>query len=158
MHVEQASHSGCHLEALLTLSSYRTSSPAPPWKPQNPRWMFCLKLGRFLAIFFRQAAIFWTYQVEVVPTSSQSCQCRENFVGINSTGRPAYRRQTSWTQNPHRAMNCYHVYAIRSCKRNYIYVGLTNNPQRRIEEHKRGKERTTRPYTPFRILLKEKSI
>jgi putative endonuclease len=52
-------------------------------------------------------------------------------------------------------MNCFYVYAIKSSKRNYIYVGLTSNPQRRIEEHNRGKERTTRSYAPFRTLLIE---
>jgi putative endonuclease len=55
-------------------------------------------------------------------------------------------------------MNHYYVYAIKSFKRNYIYVGLTNNPQRRIEEHNRGKERTTRSYAPFRTLLVERFI
>ena len=34
------------------------------------------------------------------------------------------------------------VYCLDSQRRNYVYVGLTNNPQRRIEEHNRGKERT----------------
>ncbi|MGA9365470.1 MAG: GIY-YIG nuclease family protein [Bacteroidota bacterium] len=53
-------------------------------------------------------------------------------------------------------MDCFYVYAIKSCKRNYIYVGLTSNPQRRIEEHSRGKERTTRSYAPFRTLLVER--
>jgi putative endonuclease len=55
-------------------------------------------------------------------------------------------------------MSCYYVYAIKSCERKYIYVGLTSNPQRRIEEHNRGKERTTRSYAPFRTLLVERFI
>jgi putative endonuclease len=55
-------------------------------------------------------------------------------------------------------MNPYYVYAIKSSKRNYIYVGLTENPERRIEQHNGGKEETTRPYAPFRTLLVERFI
>jgi putative endonuclease len=55
-------------------------------------------------------------------------------------------------------MNPCYVYAIKSFKRNYLYVGLTENPQRRIEEHNGGKERTTRPYAPFRTVTAERFI
>lgn len=47
------------------------------------------------------------------------------------------------------------VYAIKSNDRNYIYVGLTNNLDRRIEEHNSGKNRTTKPYRPFRLIYSE---
>lgn len=47
------------------------------------------------------------------------------------------------------------VYAIKSCFKNYIYVGLTNNSQRRIEQHRAGKEKTTAPYRPFDTLIIE---
>ena len=48
----------------------------------------------------------------------------------------------------------YFVYAIKSRNKNYIYVGLTNNPERRITQHNTGKEKTTKSYAPFeRILL-----
>jgi len=50
----------------------------------------------------------------------------------------------------------YFTYAIKSMARNYIYVGLTNNPERRIAEHNNMKEQTTRSYAPFNILLIEK--
>ncbi|MGK9369746.1 GIY-YIG nuclease family protein [Melioribacter sp. Ez-97] len=50
----------------------------------------------------------------------------------------------------------YYVYAISSLKRNYIYVGITNNPQRRLAEHNRGKNRTTAPYRPFEMIYLEK--
>ncbi|MFH1286961.1 MAG: GIY-YIG nuclease family protein [Candidatus Magasanikbacteria bacterium] len=46
----------------------------------------------------------------------------------------------------------YFVYVISSNVRKYIYVGITNNTQRRIGEHQKGKEKTTRPYRPFSIL------
>ena len=49
----------------------------------------------------------------------------------------------------------YTVYAIKSVKRNYIYVGLTNNLGRRFLEHNLGYNKTTKPYRPFRILYFE---
>src|SRR3989344_3615025 len=36
----------------------------------------------------------------------------------------------------------FYVYALQSISRNYVYVGLTNNPPRRIMQHKLGKEKT----------------
>jgi len=50
----------------------------------------------------------------------------------------------------------YYTYAIKSEIRNYIYVGITNNPNRRINEHCRGYEKTTKPYRPFKTMLIEK--
>lgn len=47
------------------------------------------------------------------------------------------------------------VYAITSLKRNYIYVGLTSNLERRIEQHNKGYARTTKPYVPFALLYHE---
>ena len=49
----------------------------------------------------------------------------------------------------------YFVYAISSLKRNYIYVGLTNNIERRLSEHNTGKNKTTKPYSPFVIIYFE---
>lgn len=63
---------------------------------------------------------------------------------------PAYR-QAGWkTQRM-----CY-VYAISSEIRNYIYVGLTNDLNRRLNEHNRGYNRTTKPYRPYKLILAEK--
>jgi len=49
----------------------------------------------------------------------------------------------------------WHVYALSSLVRNYIYVGLTSNVERRIRQHNEGKEKTTRPYRPFNLILTE---
>ncbi len=49
----------------------------------------------------------------------------------------------------------YYVYAIKSEIRNYIYVGMSNNVERRYKEHNAGKEFTTRRYKPFKIILIE---
>ncbi|MCW8849188.1 MAG: GIY-YIG nuclease family protein [Melioribacteraceae bacterium] len=49
----------------------------------------------------------------------------------------------------------YYVYAIKSLSRNYIYVGLTNNLERRISDHNKGYNRTTKPYSPFITIYTE---
>ncbi len=49
----------------------------------------------------------------------------------------------------------YYTYAIKSKEKNYIYVGLTNDPNRRIAEHNCKKEKTTRFYAPFQTILIE---
>ena len=46
----------------------------------------------------------------------------------------------------------YYVYAISSLYRNYIYVGLTDNIERRISEHNSGRNKTTKPYLPFSLI------
>ena len=66
-------------------------------------------------------------------------------------GRPACRQAGAHIIK----MPCY-TYAIKSLKQNYIYVGLTNYPRRRFFQHQNGKEKTTSPYRPFRIILLEK--
>jgi putative endonuclease len=50
----------------------------------------------------------------------------------------------------------YFVYAIPSKIKNYIYVGLTNNVQRRVGEHNNGYNEMTKPYKPFKLILVEK--
>ena len=47
------------------------------------------------------------------------------------------------------------VYAIKSLKREYIYVGLSNNLGRRLAEHNGGRNKTTKPYSPFRLIYTE---
>ncbi|MFA6410315.1 MAG: GIY-YIG nuclease family protein [Candidatus Buchananbacteria bacterium] len=50
----------------------------------------------------------------------------------------------------------FYVYAIKSLNRNYIYVGITDNPTRRIKQHNSQKSKTTKPYSPFKTILIEK--
>jgi len=47
------------------------------------------------------------------------------------------------------------VYAIKSSNRNYIYVGITNNIERRFNEHQTGLNKTTAPYKPFILFYNE---
>jgi len=48
------------------------------------------------------------------------------------------------------------VYAISSLHRKYIYVGLTNDLDRRFKQHNTGQNPTTKPYLPFKVLHTEK--
>lgn len=52
----------------------------------------------------------------------------------------------------------FYVYAIKSNSRNYIYVGLTNNLERRLEEHNSENNKTTKPYRPFKLIYSESFI
>ena len=52
-------------------------------------------------------------------------------------------------------MPCY-IYVLKSLIKNYIYVGITNNIERRFKQHNSGKEKTTKSYKPFKIILTEK--
>jgi putative endonuclease len=49
----------------------------------------------------------------------------------------------------------YYVYVIKSLGRSYRYVGITDNTERRISQHQAGREKTTRPYRPFKVLFTE---
>ena len=44
------------------------------------------------------------------------------------------------------------VYILQSQLRKYLYVGMTNNIGRRFKQHQDGKEKTTSPYKPFKLL------
>ncbi len=49
----------------------------------------------------------------------------------------------------------YTVYVIKSLKRTYRYIGITNNLARRLSEHNSGRNKTTSPYKPFKIVFSE---
>ena len=49
----------------------------------------------------------------------------------------------------------YYVYVICSLTRKYIYVGITNNVERRVSEHQSGINKTTRAYIPYKVVLTE---
>jgi len=51
--------------------------------------------------------------------------------------------------------NMYYVYVIDSIRKKYIYVGITNNIERRVSQHNKGQSRTTKPYKPFRLIYQE---
>ncbi|MEO8590160.1 MAG: GIY-YIG nuclease family protein, partial [Flavobacteriales bacterium] len=47
------------------------------------------------------------------------------------------------------------TYAIASLSQAYIHVGLCGDVPERLARHQAGRERTTRPYRPFVLLLAE---
>ncbi|WP_318309584.1 GIY-YIG nuclease family protein [Flagellimonas crocea] len=49
----------------------------------------------------------------------------------------------------------FYTYALNSLDRNYIYVGITSDIERRIKEHNLGKNKTTKPYRPFVLIFKK---
>ena len=48
-----------------------------------------------------------------------------------------------------------YVYAISSLIKNYIYVGMTKDVEARLVRHNKGREKTTKPYAPFRLIYTE---
>jgi putative endonuclease len=48
-----------------------------------------------------------------------------------------------------------YVYVLKSLKKNYTYVGITNNLRHRLHEHNRGKNRSTKAYCPFELVKVE---
>jgi putative endonuclease len=49
------------------------------------------------------------------------------------------------------------VYAIASLKNRQIYVGMTQNIERRIKEHNNGHTKSTRAYIPWELFFTEKA-
>jgi len=48
------------------------------------------------------------------------------------------------------------AYALKSQIRNYIYVGLTNDVDRRLIEHNCGYNKKTKAYKPFKLIYSKK--
>jgi len=53
------------------------------------------------------------------------------------------------------AENTFFVYAINSLSHDWVDVGMTNNLARRIQEHNKGQNRSTKPYVPFELIYSE---
>jgi putative endonuclease len=47
------------------------------------------------------------------------------------------------------------VYAIKSISHNIIYVGMTNDLERRIRDHNHSLNRSTKAYAPFELIYKK---
>ncbi len=50
------------------------------------------------------------------------------------------------------------VYAIKSEKDGRIYVGMSADAEARLKEHNAGKTKSTKGYTPWRLIYKEEVI
>jgi putative endonuclease len=51
--------------------------------------------------------------------------------------------------------NMYYVYILKSLKDGKLYTGVTNNPDRRLQEHNGGKNAATRYRRPFILIYTE---
>ncbi len=49
----------------------------------------------------------------------------------------------------------YTVYILRSLSKSFQYVGMTNNLERRIQEHNAGYSLATKKYIPFKLVYTE---
>ena len=49
----------------------------------------------------------------------------------------------------------WHVYVLRSEKNDWLYIGLTKEIHRRLTEHNRGYNRSTKGKGPFRLVHSE---
>lgn len=49
----------------------------------------------------------------------------------------------------------YIVYALRSLSHNYVYVGMTDSLERRLQEHNAGRCKSTSPRAPYRVIYTE---
>ena len=49
----------------------------------------------------------------------------------------------------------YFIYAISSIYFNYIYVGMTKDVEKRVQQHNSGRQRSTQPYKPFELIFVE---
>ena len=49
----------------------------------------------------------------------------------------------------------YYVYDLRSTEFNRNYVGFTRNLAKRLREHNKGRNKSTKPYLPWEVLFFE---
>ena len=49
----------------------------------------------------------------------------------------------------------YYVYVIKSLIRKILYIGQTQNLERRLKEHNSGKVFFTKPWVPYELVYKE---
>jgi len=47
------------------------------------------------------------------------------------------------------------VYAIKSENHNFIYVGMTNDLNRHLDEHNTGMNKSTKAYLPYKLIYSE---
>lgn len=47
------------------------------------------------------------------------------------------------------------IYVIKSREKKFRYVGIADSIERRIKEHNSRKNKSTAPYAPFDLILKE---
>lgn len=54
-----------------------------------------------------------------------------------------------------RSIMFYYIYVLESAKHDTLYVGYTNDLRKRLEEHNRGHNQSTKPYLPWHLIYYE---
>ena len=49
----------------------------------------------------------------------------------------------------------YYIYFLKSRVKDWYYVGMTDNPPKRLVEHNLGKTKSTKPFRPFDLVYTE---
>jgi putative endonuclease len=52
-------------------------------------------------------------------------------------------------------MEEWYIYALRSLRDNNLYIGISQNPEKRVITHNKGKTESTRNRRPFVLVYKE---
>jgi putative endonuclease len=52
-------------------------------------------------------------------------------------------------------MDKWFIYALRSLRDSNLYIGISRNPEKRVEIHNKGKTESTRNRRPFVLIHKE---
>ncbi len=53
------------------------------------------------------------------------------------------------------SMKFYYVYILKSLKKDFLYVGVTENLRRRFKEHNNKEELSTKHFAPFELIYYE---
>ena len=59
---------------------------------------------------------------------------------------------------PHQLFTMFYMYILKSDKDKDLYIGFTNDIEKRIEDHNSGKNISTRSRRPFKLLYYEAHI
>ena len=52
-------------------------------------------------------------------------------------------------------MKFFYVYVLYNSYKNFIYIGYSENLKQRIQEHNEGKVKSTKAYTPLKLIFYE---
>ena len=48
------------------------------------------------------------------------------------------------------------VYVLKSLRDGKLYIGISMDPERRLQEHNKGKTKSTKSRRPFKLIYREK--
>jgi len=51
----------------------------------------------------------------------------------------------------------WYVYALKSLKDGHLYIGISQEPEKRLRQHNAGMTKSTKSRRPFKIIYKEKA-